>query len=159
MAMTGKLWLLIWLLASLPARAAIDIDLSYVNQNSAEFTRFKSFVDKAVAGNPDYGFSAADAAYMYKLTGQPQYATLAVNTVEAQVSAAETAIAGGGRPDISGDSYLEVGSGAMGRQCVSVERLGRGRSGQQLSLQLPACVDVLGPGLEQFALRDRRDVP
>lgn len=109
MAMTGKLWLLIWLLASLPARAAIDIDLSYVNQNSAEFTRFKSFVDKAVAGNPDYGFSAADAAYMYKLTGQPQYATLAVNTVEAQVSAAETAIAGGGRPDISGDSYLEVG--------------------------------------------------
>ncbi|HMM57266.1 MAG: hypothetical protein DYH18_00980 [Xanthomonadales bacterium PRO7] len=107
--MTGKLWLLIWLLASLPARAAIDIDLSYVNQNSAEFTRFKSFVDKAVAGNPDYGFSAADAAYMYKLTGQPQYATLAVNTVEAQVSAAETAIAGGGRPDISGDSYLEVG--------------------------------------------------
>ncbi len=109
MTMTGRFFLLMGLLASLPAWAAINIDLSYVDQNSAEFARFKAYVDRAVAGNPDYGFSAADAAYMYKLTGQPQYATLAVNTVEAQVSAAETAIAGGGRPDISGDSYLDVG--------------------------------------------------
>jgi len=109
LTMTGKLCLLIGLLASLPAHAAIDIDLSYVNQGSPEFARFKSFVDDAVAGNPDYGFSAADAAYMYKLTGQAQYAALAVSTVEAQVSAAESVIAGGGRPDISGDSYLDVG--------------------------------------------------
>jgi hypothetical protein len=109
MTMTGKIWLLIGLLAALPAQAAIDIDLSYVDQNSAEFARFKTYVDRAVAGNPDYGFSAADAAYMYKLTGQGQYATLAVATVEAQVSDAEAVIAGAGRPDISGDSYLEVG--------------------------------------------------
>lgn len=109
MTMTGKIWLLIGLLAALPAHAAIDIDLSYVDQNSAEFARFKAYVDRAVAGNPDYGFSAADAAYLYKLTGQGQYATLAVATVEAQVSDAETVIAGGGRPDISGDSYLDVG--------------------------------------------------
>jgi hypothetical protein len=34
---------------------------------------------------------------------------LAVATVEAQVSDAEAVIAGGGRPDVSGDSYLEVG--------------------------------------------------
>jgi hypothetical protein len=109
MTMTGKIWLLIGLLAALPAQAAIDIDLSYVDQNSAEFARFKDFVDAAVGGNPDYGFSAADAAYMYKLTSQGQYATLAVATVEAQVSDAEAVIAGGGRPDISGDSYLDVG--------------------------------------------------
>ena len=109
MTMTGKLWLLIGLLASLPAQAATDIDLSYVDQGSPEFARFKNFVDAAVAGNPDYGFSAADAAYMYKLTGQAQYAALAVSTVEAQVSAAESVIASGGRPDISGDSYLDVG--------------------------------------------------
>jgi hypothetical protein len=109
MTMTGKIWLLIGLLAALPVQAAIDIDLSYVDQDSAEFARFKAYVDRAVAGNPDYGFSAADAAYLYKLTAQSQYATLAVDTVEAQVSAAETVIAGGGRPDISGDSYLEVG--------------------------------------------------
>lgn len=103
------LGLLFGLCFALPASAAINIDLSYVNQGSVEFTRFKGFVDAAVGGNPDYGFSAADAAYMYKLTGQAQYATLAVNTVEAQVSAAETVIAGGNRPEISGDSYLEVG--------------------------------------------------
>jgi len=110
MTMTGRIWLLIGLLAALPAQAAIDIDLLYVDQNSAEFTRFKNYVDVAIAGNPDYGFSAADAAYLYKLTGQGQYATLAIATVEAQVSAAETVIAGGGRPEISNDSYLEVGS-------------------------------------------------
>jgi hypothetical protein len=109
MTATGKIWLLIGLLATLPAQAAIDIDLSYVDQSSAEFARFKNYVDAAVAGHPDYGFSAADAAYMYKLTGQPQYATLAVATVETQVSDAEAVISGGGRPDISGDDYLEVG--------------------------------------------------
>ena len=89
--------------------AAVVIDLSWVDQGSAEFQRFKAYVDRAVAGHPDYGFSAADAAYMYELTGQAQYATLAVATVEAQVAAAESDIAGGGVPDIAGDQYLEVG--------------------------------------------------
>ena len=97
------------LLACARAHAAIPIDLAYVDKNSVEYTRFKDFVDAAVAGNPDYGFSAADAAYMYKLTGQGQYATLAVQLVEDQVSAAETAIAANTRPDISGDDYLDVG--------------------------------------------------
>jgi len=46
---------------------------------------------------------------MYKLTGQAQYATLAVQTAEAQVAAAETAIAAGNAPDVAGDQYLEVG--------------------------------------------------
>lgn len=95
--------------AALPARASIVIDLSYVDQQSAEFARFKNFVDAAVAGNPGYAFSATDAAYMYKLTGQSQYATLAVQMVEQQVSDAETAIAGGNAPDIAGDQYLDVG--------------------------------------------------
>ena len=97
------------LLACARAHAAIPIDLAYVDKNSVEYTRFKDFVDAAVAGNPDYGFSAADAAYMYKLTGQGQYATLAVSMVEQQVSAAEAAIAANTRPDISGDDYLDVG--------------------------------------------------
>lgn len=108
--MKAKLWFLIGLFASIPTQAAINIDLSYVNQNSVEFARFKNYVDNAVAGNPDYGFSAADAAYMYKLTGQAQYATLAKQMVDAQVAAAETAIAANTAPDIAGDSYLYVGS-------------------------------------------------
>jgi hypothetical protein len=98
------------LVATATANAAITIDFSYVNQSSAEFLRFKNFVDAAVGGNPGYGFSAADAAYMFKLTGQAQYATLAVQTVEDQVHTAELAIAGGNAPDIAGDQYLEVGS-------------------------------------------------
>jgi hypothetical protein len=97
------------LAATLPAHAAITIDLSYVNQQSAEFAAFKSFVDAAVGGNPGYAFSAADAAYMYKLTGQSQYATLAVQTAETQVQTAEAEIAQGNAPDIAGDQYLDVG--------------------------------------------------
>jgi hypothetical protein len=92
-----------------PGAAAITIDLSYVDQQSVQFQRFKNFVDAAVAGNPGYAFSAADAAYMYRLTGQAPYATLAVQTVEAQVTAAEAAIALGNAPDIAGDQYLDVG--------------------------------------------------
>lgn len=92
-----------------PAAAAIVVDLSYVNPQSTQFQSFKEFVDRAVAGDPDYGFSAADAAYMYKLTGQAQYATLAVQTVDDQVSAAEAEIASGNAPDITGDQYLESG--------------------------------------------------
>ena len=46
------------------AHAAIVVDLSFVDLQSVEYQRFKSFVDDAVAGNPGYGFSAADAAYM-----------------------------------------------------------------------------------------------
>jgi hypothetical protein len=97
------------LAAARPVDAAITIDFSYVNQQSAQFTAFKNFVDAAVAGNPGYAFSAADAAYMYKLTGQSQYATLAVTTAESQVQAAEAQIAQGNAPDIAGDQYLDVG--------------------------------------------------
>lgn len=97
------------LFATGAADAAIVVDLSWVDQGSAEFQRFKAFVDRAVAGNPDYGFAAADAAYMFKLTGQAQYATLAVQTVEAQVADAEADISAGDAPAIAGDQYLEVG--------------------------------------------------
>lgn len=94
---------------AVPASAAIDVDLSYVNQQSPQFQRFQSYVNRAVAGNPDYGFSATDAAYLYRMTGDSQYATLAVQVVDQQVSEAEAAIAAGQNPDIAGDSYLEVG--------------------------------------------------
>lgn len=91
------------------ADAAIPIDLSYVDTTSVEYQRFRDWVDLAVAGNPGYAFSATDAAYMYRISGQAQYATLAVQTVEAQVHDAEAAIAAGQRPAIAGDSYLDVG--------------------------------------------------
>jgi len=96
-------------LAAAPCGAAITIDLSYVDQQSGQYQRFRDWVDEAVNGNPDYGFSATDAAYMYRLTGEPQYATLAVQMVDDQVTAAEQAIANSDAPEVAGDSYLYVG--------------------------------------------------
>ena len=46
---------------------------------------------------------------MYRLTGSLRYIDDAIARVETFVTAAEAAIAGGGRPEVAGDSYLEVG--------------------------------------------------
>ncbi len=89
--------------------ADIGLSLAYVDMGGPAYVRFKAFVDQAVAGNPGYAFSATDAVYMYRLTGQAQYATLAIAWVEDQVTAAEAEIALGNRPAIAGDSYLDVG--------------------------------------------------
>ena len=92
------------------AQASINTDLSYVNQQSAAYARFRNWVNQAVAGNPGYGFSANDAVVMFRLTGQAQYCTLAASMVEAQVSAAETAIAANQNPEVAHDSYLYAGA-------------------------------------------------
>lgn len=88
----------------------LPITLPYVNKSAASYTRFKGWVDAAVNGSPGYAFAAIEAAMMYQLSPEPKYCTLAVRMVEEQVSSAESAIASGGRPEISGDSYLEAGS-------------------------------------------------
>lgn len=85
------------------------IPLHSVDQSSPEYSRFKVWVDQAVAGNPGYAFSATDAAFMFRLTGQVQYANLAIAMVEAHVQEAEARISSGNRPEIAGDSYLYVG--------------------------------------------------
>ena len=87
----------------------LPITLPYVDRSSAAYTRFKGWVDSAVSGNPGYGFAAIEAAMMYQLSPEAKYCSLAVKMVEQQVSSAESAIAAGGRPDVAGDSYLEVG--------------------------------------------------
>ncbi|MET0815499.1 MAG: hypothetical protein ABWX88_09945 [Pseudoxanthomonas sp.] len=93
-----------------PAGASgLKIDLSFVDKKSAAYSRFKSYVDAAVSGSPGYAFAASDAALMFRLSNAEKYCKLAVTMVEKQVADAEAAIASGGRPEISGDSYLEVG--------------------------------------------------
>ena len=92
-----------------PCQAAIAIDLGYVDTQSAAYGRFISWVDQALGGEPGYAFSATDAAYAYRLSGNPAYATLAAQHVEAQVAAAEAAIAIGERPEVAADSYLYAG--------------------------------------------------
>lgn len=91
--------------------AALKTDISYVDGKSSAYASFKSYVDQAVAGRPDWGFAASDSVLMYQITGQQKYCDLAVKMVENQVSSAEARIASGSAPDVAGDSYLD--SGAM----------------------------------------------
>lgn len=98
------------LCASASAQAAITVNLSYVNQSSAAYNRFRNWVDQAVSGNVGYGFSANDAVVMYRLTNQSQYCILARNMVEEQVVAAEAAIAANQNPEVQHDSYLYAGA-------------------------------------------------
>lgn len=89
----------------------IKLDLSYVDTNSPQYARFKEWVDFAVAGNPRYAFSAADAAVMYRIRREAPYCQTAVNTVERLVAAAELEIAAGRRPKllIDNGNYLYAG--------------------------------------------------
>ena len=92
-----------------PTEAGIPLDLSFVDKRSGAYARFREWVDAAAAGRPGYAFSASDAVLMHRLDGAQKYCDLAVRMVEQQVREAEAAIAAGGRPPVSGDSYLEVG--------------------------------------------------
>lgn len=90
--------------------SGLNIDLSQVDTTSSAYLRFKTMVDNVVnGGSRPYGFSGVDAAYMYQITKSQIYCPLVVRIAEEQVAAAEAAIAAGGRPEVSGDSYLEVG--------------------------------------------------
>ncbi|MFC6345460.1 hypothetical protein ACFP8W_25975, partial [Nocardioides hankookensis] len=66
-------------------------------------------VDRALAGDPDYGYGAADAVVQYARTHQAKYLDSAIADVDRRVADADRAIAQGEAPEIAGDSYLEVG--------------------------------------------------
>ncbi|MEZ5461179.1 hypothetical protein [Dokdonella sp.] len=91
------------------AQAELKTDLGFVDQKSASYKRFRSWVDAAAAGRPGYEFSATDAALMFSLTGKEKYCELAVGMVQAQVDEANAKIEAGQRPQVAGDSYLEAG--------------------------------------------------
>ncbi len=112
----------VYLSVTPPSGSGLVIDLSYVNQLSPEFARFKSVVDAALAGSPDYGFEPQHAALMAKITGDQKYCDYAITFAEScpnsydhaygincGVVGAEQDIAGGKQPQVAGDSYLEVG--------------------------------------------------
>lgn len=71
--------------------------------------RFRKYVDRALAGSPDYGYTPADAVILHARTGARKYLGSAIDEVDAKVRAAERAIADGDPPLIASDSYLEVG--------------------------------------------------
>ncbi len=78
-------------------------------RNSTAYGRFKAAADAAAAGDPPYAYSATHSVIMYRLSGSSKYIEDAIARVEAFVARAEAAIATGGRPEVAGDSYLEVG--------------------------------------------------
>jgi len=94
-----------------PVRAAIRLDLDYVDKHSDAYAAFKNYVDDALEhpAKPPYGFSATDAVYMARLDGKPAYCALAIDLVQQQVDAANAATAAGKTPAVAGDSYLQVG--------------------------------------------------
>jgi hypothetical protein len=91
------------------ANAELRIGSDRVDPKSSEYRRFKAYVDAAVDGRLDYGFSATDAATMFAISAKGKYCELAVRLVREQVDAALAKIAQGGRPEVAGDSYLEAG--------------------------------------------------
>jgi hypothetical protein len=82
---------------------------SALSANRPSAMRLKGIVDNWVNGTDYWGFEAWNSALMGQLTGQSKYCAKAISVVDAQVSAAESAIAGGGQPAVAGDSYLDVG--------------------------------------------------
>ena len=79
-----------------------------MNRSSTAYTRFRDWVDSGLTSTP-YGYSAYDPAFMYLLVNDAKYCNRAVSLADEQVATAESAIAGGGTPQIAHDSYLEVG--------------------------------------------------
>jgi Heparinase II/III-like protein len=72
-------------------------------------TRFREAVDRWTAGSDYYGFGAWNAALVGQLTGDQKYCAAAIAAVDAQVTAAVTAVKNGGAPAVAGDSYLQIG--------------------------------------------------
>lgn len=71
--------------------------------------RFLDITDRWVGGENVYGFDSWNAALVGRLTGDAKYCTAAIADVDGRVSAATSAIAGGGQPDVAHDDYLDIG--------------------------------------------------
>jgi len=80
-----------------------------LTQGTPAASRFRAKVDQWLAGADIWGFRPWNGALLSQLTSNPAYCVKAVSTVEAQVAAAEAAIAAGQRPVVAFDSYLEIG--------------------------------------------------
>lgn len=77
--------------------------------NTQPAARFRSVVDRWLAGADIYGFEVWNAALLGALTGDARYCTKAVSVIDSQVATEEATIAAGGQPDAAFNSYLHVG--------------------------------------------------
>jgi hypothetical protein len=71
--------------------------------------RFKETIDRWVGGDDIYGVAAWNAALLGQLTGDAKYCAAAVKAVDAEVTAQQAQILGGGTPDVASDDYLAIG--------------------------------------------------
>ncbi len=105
----GRFIFVAMLLLPAALSAAVPPLVDEPGDNPRAWRRFENWVRDAVAGKDPYGFRARDAALAARLSGRKLYCQLAVAMVEDQVATAEKAVAAGDRPEIAGDSYLQVG--------------------------------------------------
>src|SRR6185369_7350930 len=77
--------------------------------NTPAASRLIDISNHWITGTSYWGFESWNAAILTPLTGDPKYCTAAIADVEAQVSAAESAISAGTQPTVANDSYLDVG--------------------------------------------------
>lgn len=102
-------------------------DFNTAGNTSAAFVRLKDQVDGAVAvtsaqgpnvtydqlvtalNAQHYGYSCTDSVVMYRLTNNAAYIQQAIRMVDLFVQSEMALINAGQRPEISGDSYLEIG--------------------------------------------------
>jgi hypothetical protein len=89
-----------------PHRARLQAALA---QGTAAASRFRTKVDQWLGGAELWGFQAWNGALLSQLTGNAAYCKKAVVEVEAQVVAAEVAIAAKREPAVASDSYLQIG--------------------------------------------------
>ena len=72
-------------------------------------TRWKTTVDRWLAGADLWGFQNWHGALASVLTGDAKYCAKAVENIDRYVRTADEAISGNKNPVVAGDSYLEVG--------------------------------------------------
>jgi hypothetical protein len=86
-----------------------DALVASLQANTPAAARFRMVIDGWVSGVDYWGMHAWEAALMGQLTGDPKYCAKAIAVTEAQVVAAEAAIAAGQSPDAAVGSYYAVG--------------------------------------------------
>lgn len=77
---------------------------------SSAAVRFRDMVDGQMGGNDNWGFEAHYAALLGALTGDTNYCTYAITSVDAWVTGEEQRIGAGEAAEVAGDSYLGVGN-------------------------------------------------
>jgi hypothetical protein len=118
-----------------------------------EAMRFKTTVDRWVAGEDVYNFFSWNAALLGQLTGDPKYCAAAIKDVDKQVDDATSAVNGGQLPFVAHDSYLDVGN-LIGNLALvydwCAEALPADRRGAWLSYADQAVYNVWHPDAAQW---------